>query len=97
MAVALPVESVCQCGGIFPECSSFLSLSSIPKQLKEYASCERKGECSAGGTEGPAVLDSSCSGTTADFPLGSPARTGAGRILCRGGGDEDKSLWPVGE
>ena len=81
MAVALPVESVCQCGGIFPECSSFLSLSSIPKQLKEYASCERKGECSAGGTESPAVLDSSCSGTTADFPLGPPALTGAPRIL----------------
>ena len=95
MAVALPVESVCKCGGIFTQCISFLSVHSIANQLEEYMRCGRMGERSAGGTEGPAALDSSCSGTTADFPLGTASRTGAGRILQRGGGGEDKSLWPV--
>ncbi|XP_075606046.1 uncharacterized protein LOC142601194 isoform X2 [Balearica regulorum gibbericeps] len=48
------------------------------EQLEEYIRCEMTGECSAGGTGGPAVLDSSCAGTTAHFPLGEPAMTRAG-------------------
>lgn len=92
MAVALPVESVGKRGGISNKCISFLSVYSIEKQLEQYMGCEMRGECSAGGTEGPAVLDSSCSGKTADPPLATPTLTGAGRILHRGGGDEDKSL-----
>lgn len=61
-----------QVWGIFTECISFLSVYSIPNQLEEYVGCERTGECSPGGTVGPAVLDSPCCGTTADFPLGAP-------------------------
>ncbi|XP_035756963.1 centrosomal protein of 55 kDa-like isoform X2 [Egretta garzetta] len=38
------------------------------------------GECSAGGTEDPAVLDSSYVRTTADIALGTPAVTGAGAL-----------------
>lgn len=83
------------CGGIFTECISFLyiyiyisiyisifrSVYSIAEQLEEYIRCEMTGECSAGGTEGPAVLDSFCAGTAAHCPLGGPAMTRAGRIL----------------
>lgn len=82
---------------IFAECISFLSVYSIPNQLEEYVGCEGTGECSAGGTVGPAALHSPCSGTNADFPLGTPALTGTGRILHCGGSDGDKSPWPVGE
>ncbi|XP_074726984.1 uncharacterized protein LOC141944371 [Strix uralensis] len=67
----------------------------IANQLEEYMRCERMGERSAGGTEGPAALDSSCSGTTADFPLGTASRTGAG-VLPAAGAEQEKdvdSLW----
>ncbi|XP_049648429.1 ankyrin repeat domain-containing protein 30A-like isoform X23 [Accipiter gentilis] len=64
----------------------------IEKQLEQYMGCEKRGERSAGDTEGPAVLDSSCSGKTADPPLATRTLTGAGAILHRTGCDEDKSL-----
>ncbi|XP_054669269.1 ankyrin repeat domain-containing protein 20B-like [Grus americana] len=52
--------------------------TNIAEQLEEYIRCEMTGECSAGGTEGPAVLDSFCAGTAAHCPLGGPAMTRAG-------------------
>ncbi|XP_076191725.1 uncharacterized protein LOC143159165 [Aptenodytes patagonicus] len=61
----------------------------IYNQWEEFVNCERTGECSAGSTEGPAVLDSSCSGTTADVPLGAPAMTGAG-VLPAGGAEQEE-------
>ncbi|XP_074683019.1 uncharacterized protein LOC141924448 [Strix aluco] len=63
----------------------------IANQLEEYMRCERMGERSAGGTEGPAALDSSCSGTTADFPLGTASRTGAG-VLPAAGAEQEKEV-----
>lgn len=92
MAVALPLESVCKRGGVSNKCISFLSVYSIEKQLEQYMGCEKRGERSAEDTEGPAVLDSSCSGKTADPPLATRTLTGAGAILHRTGCDEDKSL-----
>ncbi|XP_076184701.1 uncharacterized protein LOC143155616, partial [Aptenodytes patagonicus] len=61
----------------------------IYNQWEEFVNCERTGECSAGSTEGPAVLDSSCSGTTADVPLGAPAMTGAGVLPAAGAEQEE--------
>ncbi|XP_029858437.2 ankyrin repeat domain-containing protein 30A-like [Aquila chrysaetos chrysaetos] len=61
----------------------------IEKQLEQYMGCEMRGECSAGGTEGPAVLDSSCSGKNADSPLGTPTLTGAGAFPAAGAQEEE--------
>ncbi|XP_040976522.1 ankyrin repeat domain-containing protein 30A-like isoform X4 [Aquila chrysaetos chrysaetos] len=61
----------------------------IEKQLEQYMGCEMRGECSAGGTEGPAVLDSSCSGKNADSPLGTPTLTGAGVFPAAGAQEQD--------
>ncbi|CAN0065185.1 unnamed protein product [Bubo scandiacus] len=63
----------------------------IANQLEEYMRCERMGGCSAGGREGPAALDSSCSGTTADFPLGTASQTGAG-VLPAAGAQQEKDV-----
>ncbi|XP_054045061.1 ankyrin repeat domain-containing protein 26-like [Rissa tridactyla] len=62
---------------------------SIPNQLEEYVGCEGTGECSAGGTVGPAALHSPCSGTNADFPLGTPALTGTGVLPVAGAEQEE--------
>ncbi|XP_074913842.1 uncharacterized protein LOC142044826 [Buteo buteo] len=51
--------------------------------------CGMRGECSAGGTEGPAVLDSSCSGKTADPPLATPTLTGAGVLPTEAAQEEE--------
>ncbi|XP_075354429.1 uncharacterized protein LOC142408164 isoform X2 [Mycteria americana] len=73
-----------------PMCYASVSANAdIPKQLEEYMGCERMGERSAGGPQGPAVLDSSCSGTTADFPLGTPALTRAGVLPAAGAEQEE--------
>ncbi|KAM9634648.1 uncharacterized protein ACIBXB_015839 isoform 1-T1 [Morphnus guianensis] len=81
-----------QCGCTVLHYARLSQQAVIQKQLEQNMGSEMRGECSAGGTEGPAVLDSSCSGKTAESPLGTTTLTGAGRILHCGGGDEDKSL-----
>ncbi|XP_074913856.1 uncharacterized protein LOC142044837 [Buteo buteo] len=83
------IESVGKRGGISNKCISFLSVYSIEKQLEQYMGCEMRGECSAGGTEGPAVLDSSCSGKTADPPLATPTLTGAGVLPTEAAQEEE--------
>ncbi|KAM7074366.1 transient receptor potential cation channel subfamily A member 1-like, partial [Ciconia maguari] len=69
--------------------ASLCANADIPNQLEEYMRCERMGERSAGGPQGPAVLGSSCSGTTADFPLGTPALTRAGVLPAAGAEQEE--------
>ncbi|KAM6090590.1 uncharacterized protein LJ206_004506 isoform 1-T1 [Theristicus caerulescens] len=69
--------------------ASVCAYSDIAKPLEEYVGCERTGQSSAGSTEGPVVLDSSCSGIPADFPLGALALTGAGVLPAAGAEQEE--------
>ncbi|XP_026724049.1 ankyrin repeat domain-containing protein 7-like [Athene cunicularia] len=65
--------------------------ANIANQLEEYVHCERMGECSAGDREGPAALDTSCSGRTADLLLGTASLTGEG-VLPAVGAEQEKDV-----
>ncbi|XP_065486325.1 ankyrin repeat domain-containing protein 26-like [Caloenas nicobarica] len=63
----------------------------VTETLEEYERHKSIGECSVGGTGGPAVPEISCSRTTAASPVGAPVRIGAG-VLPEAGAQQEEEF-----